>query len=63
MKMYKARWASTWYSCEDCRALVRILRELGATSFLVAVLWDAPCLPDNVLETIDVIVWVEEVEL
>lgn len=63
MRMYDAKWATTRYSCENCRALIAVLRELGATSFLVATPEDASDLTDDLLLTCDVIVWGREVEL
>lgn len=62
MKVYEAMWHTTLYRCESCHALVRVLRELGVTSFLVA----AACVTyersESLVSLCDVIVWEEEVE-
>lgn len=63
MKMYHAEWASTEYVCDNCGALCRILRELGVSSFLMAIPYDSSVLQDELLNTFDVIVWEEEVEV
>lgn len=63
MRMYDAVWAATRYRCENCKALISVLRELGATSFLVANPEDTSCFIDELLFTVDVIVWGREVEL
>lgn len=61
MKRYEAFWASTWYRCDNCRALVKVLREVGASSFLIANSWVASELIDDLLLSCDVILWEVEV--
>lgn len=63
MMMYRAYWANTWYSCDNCEALVSVLSELGASSFLMASSWVESYLTNRLLCDVDVILYEEEVEL
>lgn len=62
MLEYRAFWASTWYKCENLHALCRALREVGASSFLVAIGEVSPSVKDNLPKSVALILegeWVK----
>ena len=63
MKEYRAFWASTWYTCDNLHALVRVLREVGASSFPLAVGEVPSSLNDNPLHLFVLSLEGEEFEL